>query len=76
MVEVPHLVRPAEYKRMCATEDCMSVYMLCMCAMYMGNCFVKASSKGDVAEVHSEISFQPHRQRAHTKLRERKETGG
>lgn len=33
LVGVPHLVRPAEFKTMCAKRDCMSVCMLFMCAM-------------------------------------------
>lgn len=47
--------------------------MLCMYAMYMGTVFLfKASSKGIFAELHSKIPFRPHRQRAQTKLREKK----
>lgn len=50
----------------------MSVCMLVMCAMYKGIEFLlKAFFEGDFTELHSKISFQPHRQRAHTKLREK-----
>lgn len=50
----------------------MSVCMLCMCAMYMRIMFfLKASSKGISAVLNSRVLVWPHRQRAHTKLREK-----